>query len=373
MSSTLNIDTIPIILPHGKSRDREKQLIDFGKAIETYTKAMEMKAEPRGWGYILENKHQITKDEIDKVEKKIGECLKRGYISIDLIAHDESRVALGVEIPENCSAKEFLIRWLSWVQRCERVYVPDWFAGMDYYVQMLVEKFDLVTLFRPICQAYHIPIATAKGWSGTIQRAEFGQRFKEAEERGLQCVQLYGGDFDTPGIHIFNNLRKNFADVKHVLWSDGTTGYDPKNLIIKRFTLTETQIKDLKLPWINNLRTGSKKGLDLADSSHKNYNEPWVQDWLRKIGPRKVEANALMTHPVEARKICEDAIVCGVPAVDKKDVVIASEAWPGLGEDALLKFEAKKHKVDNEISNLRAKTGLGNAVNRWIDFLAKEE
>lgn len=371
--STINIDAIPIILPHGKSRDREKQLMDFGRAITTYTRAMEMKAEPRGWGYILENKRQITKDEIDTVEDVIGECLDRGFISIDDIAHDESRAALGIEIPTDRSPNEFLRRFLGYVQQCEQYYTPDWFAGMDYYVQMLVEKFDLVTLFRPICQAYHIPIATAKGWSGRIQRAEFGQRFKEAEARGLQCVQLYAGDFDPPGVHIFNHLRKNFADVKHVVWSYGTTGYDPKNLIIKRFALTETQIEDLELPWINNLKTGSKKGLDLADPTHKNHNEAWVQDWLGKVGPRKVEANALITHPVQARKICEDAIVHGVPANDQNDVVIASEEWPGLGENALAKFAAKRHKVNSEIRDLKAKTGLENALDRWIDFLAKEE
>jgi hypothetical protein len=371
--STINIDAIPIVLPHGKSRDRSKQLADFGRAITAYTKAIGMKAEPRGWGYILENKHQITKDEIDTVEDTVGTCLDSGFISIDDIAHDESREALGVEIPTDCSANEFLRRWLSYVQRCEQAYTPDWFAGMDYYVQMLVEKFDLVTLFRPICSAFHIPIATAKGWSGRIQRAEFGRRFKEAEARGLQCVQLYGGDFDPPGVHIFNNLKKNYDDVKHVVWSDGTTGYDPKNLIVKRFTLTETQIEDLKLPWINNLKTGSKKGLDLADRSHKQHYEAWVQDWLRKVGARKVEANALITHPAEARRICEDTIVQGVPANDQDDVVVTSEGWPGLGEDALLKFEAKKHKIDSEINDLRVKSGLGGALHRWMAFLAEEE
>jgi hypothetical protein len=366
-----NIDDIPIILPHGKSRDRDKILVDFANAIIAYTKAIEIHPEPRGWGYILENKGQISKDEIDLVEACIGDCLDRGLIPIDLIGHDESREAQDVEIPEDCSPKEFLARWLGFVQRCEQTYTPDWFAGMDHYVQMLVEKFDLVTLFRPITGCCHIPIATAKGWSGRIQRAEFGKRFKEAEARGLQCVLLYGGDFDAPGIHIFNNLRKNMNDVKHEVWSDGTTGYDPKNLIIKRFALTEVQIKDLNLPWINNLKTG--KGLDLSHKTHKQHNEPWVQDWLHKVGPRKVEANALVTHPDEAKKLCLDAIVHGVLEVDEDDVVIPSEEWPGLGEDALPKFAAKKHKIDKEISELRTKTGLHDALNRWMNFLLKEE
>ena len=367
------IDDIPIELPYGKSQDRERQLIAFGKAIVTYTEAMGMHISPRGWGYVLEDKGKITKDQIDRVEKLIGECLDKGYIPVDLIARDERRKAQGVDVPTDCSPKEFLRRWLSYVQRCEQTYTPDWFAGMDYYVQMMVEKIDLLTLFEPITDKYHIPIANDVGWSARLQRADFGKRFKEAEAHGLQCVLLYAGDYSPPDVMIFNNLKKNYEDVKHEVWSDGMTGYDPKNLIVKRFALTETQIDELKLPWIENLRTSSKKGLDLAHSTHKRYDEAWVQDWLGKVGPRKVEANALVTRPIEARKICEDAIVHGVLAVDQDDVVIASEEWPGLGENALLKFKAKKHKIDSEINDLRVKSGLENTLDRWVAFLAEEE
>jgi hypothetical protein len=329
-----------------------------------------MHVSPRGWGYVLENKGKITKDQIDRVETLIGECLDKGYVPVDLVARDERREAQGVDVPTDCSAKDFLRRWLSYVQRCEQAYTPDWFAGMDYYVQMMVEKIDLLTLFQPITDKYHIPIANDVGWSARLQRADFGKRFKEAEAHGLQCVLLYAGDYSPTDVMIFNNLKKNYDDVKHEVWSDGETGYDPKNLIVKRFTLTETQIKDLHLPWIGNLRTSSKKGLDLAHSTHKRHDEAWVQDWLRKVGPRKVESNALITHPVEGRKICEDAIVHGVLAVGENDVVIASEAWPGLGEDALPKFEAKKRKVDNEIREARRESGLEAALQQWNDWFS---
>jgi len=364
----MNIDDIPIELPYGKSRDRERQLIDFGKAIVAYTEAMEMHVSPRGWGYILVNKGKATKDQIDEVEKLIGQCLDKGYIPVDLIARDERREAQGVEIPTDCNEREFVARWLGYVLRCEQAYIPDWFAGMDYYVQMMVEKVDLLTLFKPITDKYHIPIANDVGWSARLQRADFGKRFKEAEAHGLQCVLLYAGDYAPADVMIFNKLKKNYDDVKHQVWSDGTTGYDPKNLIVKRFALTKTQITDLHLPWIENLRTSSK-GLDLAHSTHNRHDEAWVQDWLNKVGSRMVEANALITHPVEGRKICEDAIVHGVPAVDEDDVVIASELWPGLGEDALPKFEAKKRKVDNDIKEARRESGLEATLQQWIGSL----
>jgi len=56
---------------------------------------------------------------------------------------------------------------------------------------MLVEKIDLKSLFGPVCWDYHIPIATSKGWSSMLQRAEYARRFKQAENMGLKCVTGY--------------------------------------------------------------------------------------------------------------------------------------------------------------------------------------
>ncbi|GAH62519.1 unnamed protein product, partial [marine sediment metagenome] len=58
-------------------------------------------------------------------------------------------------------------------------YTPDWWEGEQYYIQMLVEKIDLKTLFEPMCRKFHIPIATGSGWQSMRQRAEYGRRFKE--------------------------------------------------------------------------------------------------------------------------------------------------------------------------------------------------
>ena len=52
----------------------------------------------------------------------------------------------------------------------------------------------------------------------------------------------------------------------------------------------------------------TSSGIDLADPHHRDHKKPYVQDWLRDIGPRKVEANALVTAPDAGRELCFRAI-----------------------------------------------------------------
>lgn len=98
-------------------------------------------------------------------------------------------------------------------------------------------QIDLKTLFKELCRALHIPIATSKGWSSILQRAEYAKRYLDAEKQGLKCVLLYCGDHDPDGLRISDFLRGNLEDLKNVVWSDETKGYDPHDLIIDRFGL----------------------------------------------------------------------------------------------------------------------------------------
>ena len=60
------------------------------------------------------------------------------------------------------------------------------------------------------------------------------------------------------------------------------------------------------LTWIDGLRTGS--GKDLADPSHPDHERPYVQEYLRAHGARKVEANALVVAPEAGRQLLLDTI-----------------------------------------------------------------
>lgn len=307
----------------------------------------------RGWGYQLESYRLINKDQFDRVQNLINECRKRGYLPVDFIAEDKSRDFVGVETPETRTKNQFLTDIMKAVLEIENQYTPDWWEGEKYYIQMLVEKVDLKTLFRPVCSQYHIPIATSKGWSSITQRAVYAQRFKRAEELGLQCVLLYCGDFDPDGLRISDFIEKNLWEIARIRWSNGERGYYPEKLIIDRFGLNLDFIEANNLTWINNLITGSKK--NLASPRHPNYNMDYVQDYLADIGERKCEANAIVTKPREAQQLCRDAI----------------ESYIGSG--ARSRFRDKRAKVKKEFNELRDRTGITESLKSAIAELELDE
>jgi hypothetical protein len=169
----------------------------------------------------------------------------------------------------------------------------------------MVEKVDLVSLFQPICQDYRVPIANAKGWSDLHLRAAIMRYFKSAEDVGRTPVLLYCGDHDPAGLLISKTLPKQFADLSQAV------GWSPDNLIVDRFGLNEDFIKAQGLSWIDNLQTGS--GNNLADPEHSSHDRTYVQDYIRRFGARKVEANALVVRPEAGRKLIADAIARYIP------------------------------------------------------------
>ena len=97
----------------------------------------------------------------------------------------------------------------------------------------------------------------------------------------------------------------------------GATGYTPDNLIVDRFGLNFDFIEAEGLSWSENLVTSS--GEDLANERHPDHGKPYVQNYLRQFGARKVEANALVVRPEAGRCLCLDAVRRYVP-----DAVLAN-------------------------------------------------
>jgi len=329
--------------------NRRDGLLQLADSLQEISQQIGFKISARGWCYQLEGFGLITKAEFDKVENAINTCRAEGYLPIDFTAEEEARRFHGIEIPETLSPTEYLKAYLEASLGCESWYIPDWWAGEDYYIQMVVEKIDLRTLFEPVCQEYHIPIATSKGWSSMLQRAEYAKRFKQAEDDGLKCVLLYYGDHDPDGLRISNFLYKNIADLQYIFWNDGVAGYDPDELVIDRFGLNYDFIQANNLTWIDNLITASKR--DLASPTHPNHFLPYVQEYLAKYGARKCEANAIVVRPAEARQVAREAI----------------EKYLGAG--ALDRF-AKKHEVIKEqIADFREETGLDTVINEALSII----
>ena len=343
--------TPPIGLPQGRGAARKTELSNFAAALRGISQRIGFKVSARGWAYLLEQEAVVTKADFDKVEKAINDCRQRGFLPVDFVGEEDARAFLGIETPDKQTPEEYLTAWLRDALSLEDYYTPDWWKGEQFYIQMVVEKIDLRTLFNPVCSRYHIPIATSKGWSSLLQRAEYARRFREAEEEGLECVLLYCGDHDPDGLRISEFLRANLARLADVTWADGSPGYDPVNLRIDRFGLNYDFIESTGLTWIDNLITGS--GKNLAHPSHANHYQDYVQAYLREFGARKCEGNALVVNPDAARVLCA-AVIEGY-----------------LGSNAEQRFRERHEQAIQNLDGFRQRIGLTELVNTADEELTR--
>jgi hypothetical protein len=315
------------------SRLTKKRLLVFAKLLNDLQEKIGFKVSSRGWCYLMAQAGYIDKSQFDRVDAAIKRCRVKGILPVDFVAADASRAFYGIEIPSSGGMSSVISLMLDQILVGYEWYTPDWWEGEDFYIQCLVEKIDLKTMFTPVCEEYHIPIANAAGWQSILQRAEYAKRFSEAQARGLHCVLLYCGDHDPDGLRISETMRENLRQLADVRWRDGVEGFDPKNLTIERFGLNYDFIIKNDYSWIENLVTGAKLGAtksgvnDLSNPKHTNHYLPYVQNYLRDYGARKCEANATVTTPVIARQLMRDTI----------------ENY--LGHDALNRFEGKRSVI----------------------------
>lgn len=330
-------DITTSILPRSSRTKREAELSDFAallKKIST-TELQGVKLGARGWCYLLEGKGHISKAEFDKVGGVISECRKKGYLDIRFTADHEARDFVGVEEVEHERPEMYFKNQLLRVyDYAARWYTPDWWQDEKYYIQMFVEKIDLRNLFAPICQQYHIPITNSVGFPDINQRADAADRFREAEEKGLEPVLLVFGDYDIHGEIIRERYKKGFEEIS------GGTYWHPRNLIIDPFGLDRKTIDEYNLTWIEGLTTSSGKDMTKGDL-YKQYKQR-VDDWIYRNrdhygGKAKVEANAIVARPDVGRRLCREAI----------------ERY--LGDDALARFRAKQEHVTRDIDAYKSR------------------
>lgn len=286
-------------VPHGRLgyRTYEKRLEGFAnKILEIEARrSKRVKYSSRGWCYLLEGLGLIHKGEFSSAQKAINDCRKICLLPIDFVAEDQdmTRRFKGITEASNPAAllaeiKEEVLRFLESLP----FRTTDYWKGEKYYVMMCVEKGDLLTLFKPICGEYHVPVVSSKGWAPILLRASIARLSQKAEASGLTPVLLLFYDHDPAGIKITNTFRKNLEDCER------GTGWSPDKLIIERFGLNKDDIDRYGLMWIENLRTGSGR------ESH---------DWgyIDKYGKRKCESNALFKNDATlsaGEEICRRAI-----------------------------------------------------------------
>ncbi|KKK64493.1 hypothetical protein LCGC14_2983640, partial [marine sediment metagenome] len=226
------LKNFPLIKIRESRMKKQILMYQFAEILKVVGEAIGFKVSARGWAYQLETFGICDKSEFDKVQKLINDCRKIGLLPIDFVAEETSRQFTHVFNPNKLTTQEALLEYFEEANDRANYYIPDYWVDEKYYIQVLVEKIDLVTLFEPTCQNYRIPIASSKGWSSISQRWELIQRFKYHEDEGRIPVLLYCGDFDPSGLKISDLLKKNFGDLYQA------SKWDPyKNLIVDRFGL----------------------------------------------------------------------------------------------------------------------------------------
>lgn len=285
----------------------QAQVTEFCALIKQIASTLDFKVGSRGFCYLLEP-HGLRKGDFDKAQLAITHCRKSGDLPLDICAEDESRSTIGVEDLDNPDVKAEAQRKIDYLRNhAHEYYTPiSFWNDLDTYVEVAVEKLDLRSLFEQMCTEFCVPVTNFKGWSDLHSRAAMMQRFRDHEAAGRKCVFLVCGDHDPGGLQITGFLPKNLADLS------GAVGWSPDNLLITRFGLNADFIDEHNLTWIDNLITS--KDNDLADPRNKEHHAVYVQDYIRRFGVGKCEANALVVAPEIGRRLCRDAILEHVPA-----------------------------------------------------------
>ncbi|KAA0578948.1 hypothetical protein FZ983_16585 [Azospirillum sp. B21] len=256
----------------------------------------------RGWCYIAEEHFHLTKGEFGSFSDLLVEMRKSGLLPLDICAEDGARQWYNDEEIDPTPEKhaQYVVEVMK--HHCATYRPISFWSDKDVYIQLLVEKIDLVQLWKEIAGRFHIPIANARGWSDLHCRATMMRRFRDWEDRGKKCVLLYCGDHDPAGLNISESMMSNLAELKDAQ----KVNWHPRKLKIHRFGLNADFIEAHGLPKLHNLETSS--GGDLSHSSHRDHTKPYVQSYLRKYGKWKVEANALVVRPDAGRKLLLDTI-----------------------------------------------------------------
>jgi len=303
-------DVTPSVLPMPSDIMGMKAFAD--KLIKIQA-SLTSKKGTRGWCYILEDPDMgigLSKNDFNTAQNRISECRKMGLLPFYFIATDENRKALcGDHDKDDRTPTAFCDSVLNSISSKYLSYHPvNLHDFIDYSLVVAVEKIDLVELFKPVCERFHIPLYNAKGWSDLNSRGHTLEHFKAMHDKGKKCILLYCGDYDIGGLKISNKFKKNLMDLKDAF------DFDPSFVTVERFGLNPEFIEKANLSWIMNLDTkyknpDTKKAIPLDNPSHPQHNTKDVQWWLKNVGVRKCEANSLVVREEAGQKLLEDTIL----------------------------------------------------------------
>lgn len=303
-----------LTLPTGRGQNRVRQMEELAKQLIVFSEEMNLgfKVGARGWGYIAETEGLIDKTQINRVGDLINELRKEGLLPLKFTADSENRKTCNIE--KRCHEKPAdEADWI--IDEVIEYHVQSYAAksfwdDLDIYVEVAVEKIDLVGLFMPVVEPYRIPITNYAGWTDFNSRADLIERMQQHADK--KRILLYVGDFDPAGLLISETLPKNLHDLRK---ATGWDALDDPEFSVQRIGLDYDFIIEHGFTWIDNLLSGNKDKhkADMSKTSHKSYETYKVADYIEKYGVRKCEANVLVTNSQVGRKLLADAIALLIP------------------------------------------------------------
>ena len=312
----------------GQSKEAGELYLDslrnFADDMKEIQSGLDFRMGARGWCYALEP-YGLPKDQFDRAQKEIQKCRLLGFLQPGFILEEEGH-EVERQKDDSQSVEDYTNGQYEDYQNAGEYFKESWrfYDGVSFwdmqgcYIQILVEKVELKSLFRKICKKYRIPIANLRGWGSMEQKAVMAEKFREMEQEGKKPVLLTCGDFDPAGLCISAVLKKQFKEYELF------TGWNPDNLQVERIGLDYDFIQENKLTWIDNLISASKK--DISNPKHEFYinNVYGVRDYIAKYGARKCEANAVVIVPELGRKMLQDSIddFLGADAYSKYETII---------------------------------------------------
>jgi hypothetical protein len=325
----------PMGKPYPAQEEAYQQwLRDWANGILRLDARIDFKVSSRGWCYLLEE-YGLPKGDFDTAEQKINECRKAGYLPLDICAEDVRRLARGIEDIDDDDFKDYAEKIFTGVDNCHEIYTPfSFWDDKEFYIEMVVEKIDLVNLFEPVCRKFRIPLKNNVGWNDINSRVRTMKRFAHHAAAGRKPVLLYCGDFDPAGFLISTALRNNMKElegaVNFELAQDGIPDLNIDDVIIERFGLNYDFINENRLSWIDGLATGSGKRLD--DINHKDHKKPYVaklsERLLPQLGPASDALYGRNRRPqVRSQRACRPATE-GAQAVPSKHSSIPAPQRP---------------------------------------------
>src|ERR1700722_12356210 len=271
---------------------------------------------PRAWAYAAEGSIGLDKDQFDDFGEWLATMRMQGKVDADIVSDDDARRTTindhqDYEDPHNYAESTLRIA----KYRLEAYTPISWWDDLPTYIEVGIEKSDIMPLFDDICQKYHVPYTNYRGNGDVNSRRRVLQRMKKHHEAGRECKLLYFGDLDPVGISIANNLHKNLtkcANMTDVRW-------DPSPVEILHAGLHFDQVEELGLSWTDNLLSSTGKDMSQPflpnGKPNKAYETYKVKAYMEEHGgARKVELNALATKIDEARELFTAMIHDFIPA-----------------------------------------------------------